>query len=85
MKTFTPEWVEELQRQTKEHMMYWQLNQQMQLLEPKFEQWRSTLEPEERQLLDAYLSLQKRLEVSLTNVAYSIGLAHGQKKTPKSP
>ena len=85
METFAPAWVEELQRQTTENMMYWQLNQQMQLLEPKFLQWRSNLEPEERQLLDAYLSLQKRLEVSLTNVAYSVGLAHGQKKTPKSP
>ena len=85
MKTFTPEWVEELQRQTKEHLMYWQLNQQMQLLEPKFLQWRSTLEPEEQQLLDAYLSLQKRMEVSLTNVAYSIGLERGQKKLPNTP
>lgn len=69
MRTFDSVWVEELQSQAEKDIQYWQL-----------ESLRQTLGPYDREVLDAYLLLQKKMEVALTRMAYMIGVDHGKKK-----
>jgi len=78
MNTFDLAWVEELQRQAKEDIEYWPLERQMRTLSCQFELLRQTLKPEEREVLDAYLLQQKKMEVALTRMAYMIGVDHGK-------
>ena len=78
MNTFDSTWVEELQRQATEDILYWPLERQMRALSCQLEGLRQTLRPDEREVLDDYLLLQKKMEVALTRMAYMIGVSHGK-------
>ena len=80
MTTFDSVWVEELQNQAEKDIQYWQLELQMRTISCQLESLRQTLGPYDREVLDAYLLLQKKMEGALTRMAYMIGVDHGKKK-----
>ena len=73
-------WVEELREQVSKEIVYAQLLEKMDTVNDRFSAMRQALQSEQREVLDAYIELRKKMEVSVTYTAYRIGIDHGRKR-----
>ena len=84
MHTFDLSWVEELRQQSAEDMQYCQLHEKLLAVEQEFQDLRQSLEPEQKQILDAYLLQLRKMETCLVRLSYTLGEAHERKQANKT-
>ena len=85
LENFDCEWIAELERQTKEDILYYPLEQKMAPLRHAYQKLRQELLPEQREILDSYFYLSKQMKISTTRIAYTIGMKHGQNRAKRGP
>lgn len=73
-------WIEELREQVSKEIVYAQLLDEMEMVNDRLSAMRQDLQPKQRDVLDAYIELRKKMEVSVTYTAYRIGIDHGRKR-----
>jgi len=83
MQDFDMEWVEELKRQTVNHMMYEPFEKVCRRLEPEFQQIVGELSLEKQQFIMHYMNMMEKKNVQLTMQGYLMGIQVGERRWKK--
>lgn len=79
MENFDQEWMAEFQRQVKQNILYYPLDEEMTVVRNAYRLLRDELPPDRQALLDRYFYLTKQMEIAMVRTAYTQGILHGQK------
>jgi len=81
MRDFDTEWVEELKRQTQNHMLYAPLEEECKELEKAYEKILQELSKEKRAAITQYISTLNKKNIQLTTLSYLMGIQVGERRS----